>query len=181
MSKEFYAKAAEANAFVQQPETLTYKGTGSESGGVAGMLEVTDAEFGASEDRQLEMKACSKALAGLSSDVAQDLFTKTFNLALVQTECKAHSERRSKASALLSGIAEKLNSPRRSAIAKKVRLGAFTQVLRSTTRLHSFCRRRPLRSSTKTSPSRSSIPTISRLKISGPTLKTAVGEMQVQM
>ena len=107
--------------------------------------------------------------------------TKTFNLALVQTVCKAHSERRSKASALLSGIAEKLNSPRRSAIAKKVRLGAFTQVLRSTTRLHSFCRRRPLRSSTKTSPSRSSIPTISRLKISGPTLKTAVGEMQVQM
>ena len=29
----------------------------------------------------------------------------------------------------MSGIAEKLNSPRRSAIAKKVRLGAFTQVL----------------------------------------------------
>ena len=37
VSKEFYAKAAEATAFVQQPETLTYKGTGSESGGVAGM------------------------------------------------------------------------------------------------------------------------------------------------
>ena len=36
VSKEFYAKAAEATAFVQQPETLTYKGTGSESGGVAG-------------------------------------------------------------------------------------------------------------------------------------------------
>ena len=51
------------------------------------MLEVTDAEFGASEDRQLEMKACSKTLAGLNSDVVQDLFTKTFNLALVQTEC----------------------------------------------------------------------------------------------
>ena len=53
-------------------------------------------------------------------------------------------------------------------LAKKVRLGAFTQVLRSTTRLHSFCRRRPLRSSTKTSPSRSSIPTTSRLKIPMP-------------
>ena len=87
VSNEFYAKSDEAKAFAQQPVTLTYKGTGSESGGVAGVLEVTDAEFGASEDRQLEMKACSKALAGLSSDVVQDLFTKTFNLALVQTEC----------------------------------------------------------------------------------------------
>ena len=40
VSKEFYAKANEAKAFAQQPVTLTYKGTGSESGGVAGVLEV---------------------------------------------------------------------------------------------------------------------------------------------
>merc|ERR1712100_971912 len=44
--------------------------------------------------RQLEMEACSKALAVLSSDDAHDLFTKTFNPALVQMQSAAHSERR---------------------------------------------------------------------------------------
>merc|ERR1712070_543055 len=34
--------------------------------------------------RQLEMEACSKALAVLSSDDAHDLFTKTFNPSLLQ-------------------------------------------------------------------------------------------------
>jgi len=90
---------------------------------------VTDAEWEERQKtRQLEMEACSKALAVLSSDDAHDLFTKTFNPALVQTESKAHSERRSKASALLSSVAKKLNSPRLSAIAMKVRLDAFTKV-----------------------------------------------------
>ena len=45
--KEFYAKAAEATAFVQkkaEPEIFdsAYKGMGGESGGVVGMLEVID-------------------------------------------------------------------------------------------------------------------------------------------
>merc|ERR1719405_133128 len=48
--KEFYAKAAEATAFVQQkaePETFDkpYKGMGGESGGVVGMLEVIESDF----------------------------------------------------------------------------------------------------------------------------------------
>jgi len=48
--KEFYAKAAEATAFVQQkadPEIFdsAYKGMGSESGGVVGMLEVIESDF----------------------------------------------------------------------------------------------------------------------------------------
>jgi len=48
--KEFYAKAAEATAFVQQkaePEIFDspYKGMGSESGGVVGMLEVIESDF----------------------------------------------------------------------------------------------------------------------------------------
>merc|ERR1712176_393264 len=50
--------------------------------------------------RQLEMEACSKALAVLSSDEAHDLFTKTFNPAFMQMS--ESSARRSKASALLS-------------------------------------------------------------------------------
>jgi chromosome segregation ATPase len=44
--------------------------------------------------RQLEMEACSKALAVLSSDDAHDLFTKTFNPSLLQKESSMHSERR---------------------------------------------------------------------------------------
>jgi len=87
----------------------------------------TDAEWEERQKtRQLEMEACSKALAVLSSDDAHDLFTKTFNPAFVQTE--ARSERRSKAAAVLNAVAKKLNSPRLSAIAAKVRLDAFTKV-----------------------------------------------------
>merc|ERR1711935_436466 len=52
--------------------------------------------------RQLEMEACSKALAVLSSDDAHDLFTKTFNPSLLQKEAAMHSERRAQASQLLS-------------------------------------------------------------------------------
>merc|ERR1719475_28286 len=49
--KEFYAKAAEATAFVQQqpeaPEIFDepYKGMQGESGGVVGMLEVIQSDF----------------------------------------------------------------------------------------------------------------------------------------
>merc|ERR1719215_2291987 len=45
--KEFYAKAAEATAFVQQPDIFDekYTGMGGESGGVVGMLEVIESDF----------------------------------------------------------------------------------------------------------------------------------------
>jgi len=45
--KEFYAKAAEATAFVQEPEIFDkpYQGMGGESGGVVGMLEVIESDF----------------------------------------------------------------------------------------------------------------------------------------
>jgi hypothetical protein len=45
--KEFYAKAAEATALVQEPEIFddSYKGMGGESGGVIGMLEVIESDF----------------------------------------------------------------------------------------------------------------------------------------
>merc|ERR1719161_3169974 len=55
--------------------------------------------------RQLEMEACSKALAILSSDDAHDLFTSTFNPALVQQQSSAQSSRRSQASELLASVA----------------------------------------------------------------------------
>ena len=50
--KEFYAKAAEATAFVQQqqpeaPEVFgkPYTGMGGECGGVVGMLDVSESDF----------------------------------------------------------------------------------------------------------------------------------------
>merc|ERR1711959_354730 len=78
--------------------------------------------------RQLEMEACSKALAVLSSDDAHDLFTKTFNPSLLQKENAMHSERRNQASKLLSTVAQKLQNPRLATLAARVRLDAFTRV-----------------------------------------------------
>merc|ERR1719171_33419 len=45
--KDFYEKAGEATALVQQPEIFDepYKGMGSENGGVVGMIEVIQSEF----------------------------------------------------------------------------------------------------------------------------------------
>ena len=45
--KEFYAKAGEATAFVQEPEIFDkpYQGMGAEGGGVVGMLEVIESDF----------------------------------------------------------------------------------------------------------------------------------------
>jgi len=76
--------------------------------------------------RQLEMEACSKALAVLSSDEAHDLFTKTFNPAFIQ-EAESN-QRRTAAAKVLKTVALKNNSPRLAAIAVKVQLDAFVRV-----------------------------------------------------
>merc|ERR1719191_144170 len=78
--------------------------------------------------RQLEMEACSKALAVLSSDDAHDLFTKTFNPSLIQKANSMHSERRVEASKLLSAVAKKVQNPRLATLAVRVKLDAFTKV-----------------------------------------------------
>merc|ERR1711953_925774 len=93
---------------------------------------MTDREW---EERQktrsLEMEACSKALAFLTSDDAHDLFTRTFNPALLQKSELKTSDRRNKASELLSEAAHKLESPRLATLAVKVRLDAFERVKKS--------------------------------------------------
>jgi len=76
--------------------------------------------------RQLEMEACSKALAVLSSDEAHDLFTKTFNPAFIQEE--ESNQRRTAAAKVLKAAALKNKSPRLAAIAIKVQLDAFVRV-----------------------------------------------------
>merc|ERR1740127_448915 len=89
----------------------------------------TDAEWEERQKtRQLEMEACSKALAVLSSDDAHDLFTKTFNAAFLQKERTAHSKRRMQASRLLSSVANKVHSQRLAKLADQVKLDAFTRV-----------------------------------------------------
>merc|ERR1711972_266391 len=75
-----------------------------------------------------EMEAVSKALAILSGDDAHDLFTRTFNPALLQEESSLQATRRDQASKLLTKVANKLNSPRLATLAYKVRLDAFTRV-----------------------------------------------------
>merc|ERR1719310_2283148 len=90
---------------------------------------MTDSEWEERQKtRQLEMEAVSKALAILSSDDAHDLFTKTFNPALLEKESSTHSSRRSKASELLRAMAKKLKNPRLAQLAYKIRLDAFTKV-----------------------------------------------------
>merc|ERR1719169_204797 len=90
---------------------------------------MTDSEWEERQKtRQLEMEACSRALAVLSSDDAHDLFTKTFNPSFVQKESAMHSERRSQASKLLSSVAQKTQNPRLATLAVQVRLDAFTRV-----------------------------------------------------
>jgi len=78
------------------------------------------------KSRQLEMEACSKTLAVLSSDEAHDLFTKIFNAAFLQVE--EHSERRAAAANVLRSAALKVDSPRLAALALKVKLDAFVKV-----------------------------------------------------
>jgi hypothetical protein len=88
---------------------------------------MTDSEWEERQKtRQLEMEACSKALAILSGDDAHDLFTRTFNF--IQAENKVQSARRTKASAVIAAVATKFNNPRLSNLAYKVKLDAFTRV-----------------------------------------------------
>merc|ERR1719515_511942 len=91
--------------------------------------QMTDQEWEERQKtRQLEMQAVSKALAFLSSDDAHDLFTRTFNPALVEKEAATHSTRRTAASRLLTVAARKLQSPRLATLATQVRLDAFVRV-----------------------------------------------------
>merc|ERR1719472_287801 len=54
--------------------------------------------------RQLEMEACSKALALLTSDDAHDLFSKTFNPALLQKQGAEHKVRRAQAAKVVQNV-----------------------------------------------------------------------------
>merc|ERR1712060_629377 len=91
--------------------------------------QMTDKEWEERQKtRQSEMQAVSQALAILSGDDAHDLFTRTFNPALLQRASTATSDRRKQASELLSQVAQKFHNPRLSTLAYQVKLDAFTRV-----------------------------------------------------
>merc|ERR1719379_705204 len=81
--------------------------------------------------RQQEIQAVSKALAFLASDEAHDLFTRTFNPALVQTQSAVGSKRRDAVAKALANVAKKFQDPQVSALAVRARLDAFTKVKKS--------------------------------------------------
>jgi len=82
--KEFYAKAGEATALVQQQPTpppifdTAYKGMQSESGGVIGMIEVIEADFARLEaDTSAAEEAAQKEYDQFMTDSSMDLEAKT--------------------------------------------------------------------------------------------------------
>merc|ERR1719420_1239085 len=88
-----------------------------------------DAEYEARvAERNAEIEAITKALSFLTSDDAHDLFTKTFNAALLQKEGADQKVARAKASQLLKKVAKQNNNPRLAALAYQIRLDAFTKV-----------------------------------------------------
>merc|ERR1711904_142110 len=81
--KEFYAKAAEATAFVQQPEIFDspYKGMQSENGGVVGMLEVIESDFARLEaDTKAAEATAQKQYDEFMSDSSVDKSEKSTDL-----------------------------------------------------------------------------------------------------
>merc|ERR1711865_686769 len=124
------ADTDEKNAQAKEDIADTKKSLGADEQFLMMLKEkcsMTDGEWEERQKtRQLEMEACSKALAVLSGDDAHDLFTKTFNF--MQKESSMHSERRTQASKLLSAAAQKLQNPRLATLAMRVKLDAFTRV-----------------------------------------------------
>jgi len=91
--------------------------------------QMSDAEYEERvKSRQEEIKACSEALAILTSDEAHDTFSRTFNFVQVSSQSKAQQATRDSAAKVLFQAAKNLGSPRLSALASRVRLDAFTKV-----------------------------------------------------
>merc|ERR1719213_548027 len=88
--------------------------------------QMTDQEFEErTKTRAEETKAVSEALAILSSDVAHDTFTSTFNFIQVS---KATQSKRDHAEKILYAVAKKVRHPLLATLATRVRLDNFKKV-----------------------------------------------------
>jgi len=85
------------------------------------------------KSRVTEVEAVQKALSVLTSDEARDMFSKSLGVdtSFVQTESSMNSARRAKVTDILKAAAEKLQKPHLAALAYRMKLDAFTKVLKS--------------------------------------------------
>merc|ERR1719243_456236 len=92
---EFYAKAAEATSFAQEPEIFgdePYKGMGGESGGVVGMIEVIQSDFARLESETSAAEAeAAKQYSEFMDDSAVDKASKTKDIEYM-SETKQNQE-----------------------------------------------------------------------------------------
>jgi outer membrane murein-binding lipoprotein Lpp len=130
MKTQELAKTDESNANAKQDLEDTKNSLSADEQFLMNLKEhcsMTDKEWEErTKTRQLEMEACSKALAILNSDDSHDLFTKTFTF--VQKRVTTNSKIREQASKVVADVASKNRSPQLVALAVRIRLDAFTRV-----------------------------------------------------
>merc|ERR1719287_116342 len=111
--KEFYAKAAEATSFVQQPEIFDapYKGMQSENGGVVGMLEVIESDFARLEsDTKAAEAANQKEYDTFMTDSKVDKAQKTKDIEHKSGKKQNHEQALQEAKTDLDGTQKELDA-----------------------------------------------------------------------
>jgi chromosome segregation ATPase len=111
--KDFYAKAAEATSFVQQPEVFDepYKGMGSENGGVVGMIEVIQSDFARLESETSAAEAeAQKQYDEFMSDSSVDKAQKTKDIEHKSGKKQNHEQALQEAKTDLDGTQKELDA-----------------------------------------------------------------------
>ncbi|CAK0841375.1 unnamed protein product, partial [Prorocentrum cordatum] len=116
--KEFYARAAEATALVQQPQPEAppifdepYRGMGGESGGVIGMLEVIESDFARLEgDTSAAETAAQQEYDSFMSDSKVDLAAKETDTKHLSAKVKNEKQALVVKKADLEGTQKELNA-----------------------------------------------------------------------
>merc|ERR1712176_50649 len=111
--KEFYAKAGEATALLQQPEIFDspYKGMQSENGGVVGMLEVIESDFARLEaDTKAAEASAQKEYDEFMTDSATDKSKKSTDVDHKSAKKQDETEALTTAQEDLQGTQEELDA-----------------------------------------------------------------------
>jgi len=111
--KDFYAKAAEATSFVQQPEVFDepYKGMQSENGGVVGMIEVIQSDFARLESETSAAEAeAQKQYDEFMGDSSVDKAQKTKDIEHKSGKKQNHEQALQEAKTDLDGTQKELDA-----------------------------------------------------------------------
>lgn len=111
--KEFYANAAEATAFVQQPEIFDtpYKGMQAENGGVVGMLEVIESDFARLEaETKAEEVSAQKEYDEFMTTSEVDKAAKTKDIEIKQNQKEEDEKALHQAKVDLEGTQKELDA-----------------------------------------------------------------------